>query len=123
MGFPDHDGYFRYLSREGKFAESILTGPMPDRILVVDDEEAIREIVCAILAAAGYTWAFAALTASPGARAHYDRRRDTGDRHAAAERNLFGRLLGCLHKCLITGQDYDEDIAFPDTIKQSRRAA
>ena len=29
---------------------------MSDRILVVDDEEAIREIVCAILAAAGYTW-------------------------------------------------------------------
>jgi putative nucleotidyltransferase with HDIG domain len=28
---------------------------MPDRILVVDDEEAIREIVSAILAAAGYT--------------------------------------------------------------------
>ena len=27
---------------------------MPDRILVVDDEEAIREIVCAILNAAGY---------------------------------------------------------------------
>jgi putative nucleotidyltransferase with HDIG domain len=27
---------------------------MPDRILVIDDEEAIREIVCAILAAAGY---------------------------------------------------------------------
>ncbi len=75
------------------------------------------------LNAAGYLWAFSALTASPGARAHYDRRRDTGDRHAAAERNLFGRLLGCLHKCLITGQDYDEDIAFPDTTKQSRRAA
>jgi putative nucleotidyltransferase with HDIG domain len=29
---------------------------MSDRILVVDDEEAIREIVCAILAAAGYAW-------------------------------------------------------------------
>src|ERR1700733_5022038 len=29
---------------------------MADRILVVDDEEAIREIVCAILAAAGYSW-------------------------------------------------------------------
>jgi putative nucleotidyltransferase with HDIG domain len=28
---------------------------MPDRILVVDDEEAIREIVCAILIAAGYS--------------------------------------------------------------------
>jgi len=29
------------------------------------------------LAAVGYVWAFAALTASPGARAHYDRRRET----------------------------------------------
>jgi putative nucleotidyltransferase with HDIG domain len=29
---------------------------MPERILVVDDEEAIREIVCAILSAAGYSW-------------------------------------------------------------------
>jgi transposase len=65
------------------------------------------------LAAAGYTWAFAALTASAGARAHYDRRRDAGDRHAAAQRNLFGRLLGCLHHCLATGQHYDETTAFP----------
>ena len=52
------------------------------------------------LAAVGYIWAFAALTASPGARAHYDRRRDAGDRHTAAQRNLFNRLLGCLHHCL-----------------------
>jgi transposase len=65
------------------------------------------------LAAAGYLWAFSALTASPGARGHYDRRRDAGDGHAAAERNLFGRLLGCLHHCLLTGQHYDETIAFP----------
>ncbi len=65
------------------------------------------------LAAAGYTWAFSALTASPGARAHYDRRRDAGDRHAAAQRNLFNRLLGCLHHCLATGQHYDENTAFP----------
>jgi hypothetical protein len=47
------------------------------------------------LNAAGYSWAFSALTASPGARAHYDRRRDDGDRHAAAQRNLFGRLAVC----------------------------
>jgi Transposase IS116/IS110/IS902 family len=67
------------------------------------------------LTAAGYTWAFAALTASPGARAHYDRRRHTGDRHAAAQRNLFARLLGCLHHCLTTAQHYDEHIAFPPT--------
>jgi transposase len=65
------------------------------------------------LAAAGYTWAFAALTASPGARAHYDRRRAAGDRHTAAQRNLYGRLLSCLHHCLITGQHYDEATAFP----------
>ncbi len=65
------------------------------------------------LAAAGYIWAFSALTASPGARGHYDRRRDAGDGHAAAQRNLFGRLLGCLHHCLLTGQHYDETIAFP----------
>ena len=75
------------------------------------------------LAAAGYIWAFAALTASPGARAHYDRRKTEGDRHAAAQRNLFGRLLGCLHHCLITGQHYDEATAFPAATKQSRRAA
>ena len=65
------------------------------------------------LAAAGYLWAFAALTASPGARAHYDRRRATGDRHVAAQRNLFNRLIGCLHHCLDTRQPYDENIAFP----------
>jgi len=65
------------------------------------------------LAAAGYIWAFAALTASPGARAHYDRRRDAGDRHGAAQRNLFNRLLGCLHHCLATGHHYDEATAFP----------
>jgi hypothetical protein len=65
------------------------------------------------LAATGYIWAFAALTASPGARAHYDRRRNDGDRHAAAQRNLFGRLLGCLHHCLATRQAYHEKTAFP----------
>jgi transposase len=75
------------------------------------------------LNAAGYTWAFSALTASPGARAHYDRRRDAGDRHAAAQRNLFGRLLGCLHHCLTTGQHYDEATAFPAATKKISRAA
>jgi transposase len=68
------------------------------------------------LAAAGYLWAFSALTASPGARARYDRRKDAGDRHAAAQRNLFGRLLGCLWHCLTTGCD-DEATAFPATTK------
>jgi transposase len=66
------------------------------------------------LASAGYAWAFSALTASPGARARYDRRKDAGDRHSAAQRNLFNRLLGCLHHCLATGQHYNETTAFPN---------
>jgi transposase len=64
------------------------------------------------LATAGYQWAFAALTASPGACAHYQRRRDAGDAHAAALRNLYNRLLGCLHHCLQTRQLYQEHAAF-----------
>ena len=75
------------------------------------------------LAAAGYIWAFSALTASPGARAHYDRRSDAGDRHAAAQRNLFGRLLGCLHHCLTTGQHYDETTAFPASTGKSSQGS
>ena len=71
------------------------------------------------LSAVGYTWAFSALTASPGARAHYDRRKTTGDRHTAAQRNLFNRLLGCLHHCLHTRQHYNEQIAFPTTDNNS----
>ncbi len=65
------------------------------------------------LAATGYVWAFAALRPSPGARAHYNRRRATGDRHTEALRNLTNRLLGCLHHCLQTGNLYTEQRAFP----------
>jgi transposase len=65
------------------------------------------------LNAAGYIWAFSAISASPGARTHYNRRKEAGDRHAGALRNLFGRLLSGLHHCLITGQHYDEATAFP----------
>jgi transposase len=65
------------------------------------------------LASVGYLWAFAALTASPGARAHYDRRKTAGDRHIAAQRNLFNRMIGILHHCLATGTRYNEGTAFP----------
>ncbi|MFE4825253.1 IS110 family transposase, partial [Streptomyces sp. NPDC056704] len=37
---------------------------------------------------AGYLWAFASITASQGAGAHYRRRRDHGDWHAQAQRHL-----------------------------------
>jgi len=76
------------------------------------------------LAAVGYVWAFASLTASPGARAYYDRRRNAGDRHTAAQRNLFNRLLGCLHHCLDTRDHYNENAAFPtDSTTQRETAA
>ncbi|MFI0372053.1 IS110 family transposase [Actinomadura sp. 1N219] len=66
------------------------------------------------LAGVGFTWAFAALTASPGARIHYDRRRQhANDRHAAALRHLFNRFLGCLYHCLQHGIPFDETTAFP----------
>ena len=44
--------------------------------------------------AAGLLWAFASLQGSEGANEHYRRRRTVGDWHAAAQRNLFNRLLG-----------------------------
>jgi hypothetical protein len=74
-----------------------------------------RKIKNQRLAAVGYIWAFAALTASPGARAHYDRRRERNERHVAAQRNLFNRLLGMLYQCLQDGVPYDEAIVFPTT--------
>ncbi|GAA5605762.1 transposase [Streptomyces griseus] len=62
---------------------------------------------------AGFLWAFAALlTASPGANAHYRRRRDHGDWHAAAQQHLLNRFLGQLHHCLKTRQFFDEQHAF-----------
>ncbi|MGX1549207.1 IS110 family transposase [Streptomyces adustus] len=64
------------------------------------------------LAAAGYVWIFGALP-SPQVKEHYDRRRARGDRHTAAMRHVFNRLLGCLHYCLATGQKFDPTKAFP----------
>ncbi|MGX1975723.1 IS110 family RNA-guided transposase [Streptomyces sp. G7(2002)] len=63
---------------------------------------------------AGYLWAFSAITASPGANAHYRRRRDDhGDWHAAAQRNLFNRMLGMLYHCLKHRRLFEEHTAFP----------
>jgi transposase len=64
------------------------------------------------LAATGFIWAFAASTNHQPAHQHYHRRRDHGDRHPAALRHLFNRMLGQLHHCLQTGQPYDPGKAF-----------
>jgi len=64
------------------------------------------------LADAIYLWAFAALSASPGARALYDTRRGAGDTHHAALRALGNRLVGILHGCLEHHAAYDETTAW-----------
>jgi hypothetical protein len=60
------------------------------------------------LADALYLWAFAALTASPGARGFYDAKRTAGDTHSRALRALANRLVGILHGCLSHQTLYDE---------------
>jgi transposase len=56
--------------------------------------------------------AFAALRASPGARAYYDQLRARGAGHRAALRQLGNRLVGILHGCLKTATTYDEHTAW-----------
>jgi hypothetical protein len=57
--------------------------------------------------------AFAALSASPGARAYYDRLRQRKVGHRAALRQLANRLVGILHGCLKTNTLYNETMAWP----------
>jgi transposase len=56
--------------------------------------------------------AFAALRASPGARAYYDRQRARGVSHHASLRQLGNRLVGILHGCIKTASNYNEDAAW-----------
>ena len=65
--------------------------------------------------------AFAALIASPGARAYYDELRGRGVGHHAALRQLANRLVGILHGCLKTGTTYDEATAWSH--RQEKAAA
>ena len=65
------------------------------------------------LADACYLWAFAALSASPGARTFYDQRRAAGDTHHRALRALANRLVGILHGCLTHHTHYQEATAWP----------
>ncbi|MCB0917721.1 MAG: IS110 family transposase [Actinobacteria bacterium] len=57
-------------------------------------------------------WAFCSLNTSPGCRAFYDQRRQTGDLHHTALRALGNRLVGILHGCLRNHTCYDEDTAW-----------
>jgi hypothetical protein len=63
--------------------------------------------------------AYSALTASPGARAYYDKQRARGVEHNPALRQLANRLVGILHGCLKTGTLYDETTAWADQADQA----
>lgn len=58
-------------------------------------------------------WAFAALTWSPGARAHYDRRRAAGEHHNAALRNVANKLIARMWWCIANNRSWDEHAAWP----------
>jgi hypothetical protein len=75
------------------------------------------------LADACHWWAFAAITKSPGARAHYDRRRAAGDRHNAALRNVTNKLLGRPWWCLANDLAWDDAAAWPTLAKAPEQAA
>ncbi|MBA2312861.1 MAG: IS110 family transposase [Actinobacteria bacterium] len=66
-----------------------------------------------------YLWAFASLTASPPARAYYDRQRSRGKTHNQALRALANRLVAILHGCLRHGQTYDESVAWPADVQKA----
>jgi hypothetical protein len=72
---------------------------------------ALREFFPAAL------WAFAALSASPGARRCYDAHRAQGKTHHQALRVVANRLVGILHGCLRHRQLYREDIAWPTSVE------
>ena len=69
--------------------------------------------------------AFAALNASPGARACYDELRARGIEHNDALRRLANKLVGILHGCLKTRTLYDETTAWGhrENLPQSSAAA
>jgi hypothetical protein len=67
--------------------------------------------------------AFAALNASPGARACYDAQRARGAGHRTALRHLANRLTGILHGCLKTRTLYDEATAWPQHASKEIRTA
>ncbi len=71
------------------------------------------------LADALHQQAFAALTASPGARAFYDNHRRRGATHHQALRALSNRLVGILDGCLRHLTPYDEATAWAHRISHA----
>jgi transposase len=101
----------RYATAKGRKA---FAGTAP-----VTRSSGLRTVVVAraacnqLLVDACYLWAFAALSASPGARRCYDAHRARGASHHQALRALGNRLVGILHGCLAGRITYQEAVAWP----------
>ena len=105
------DDPHRYATANGRKA---FAGTAP-----VTQSSGLRTVVVARAACnqrlvdACYLWAFAALTASPGARRCYDAHRARGASHHQALRALGNPLVGILHGCLAQRVAYQEQLAWP----------
>jgi transposase len=88
---------------------------------LVEQASAVRLLLCyvpwTLPAPTPTNWSGPQPKPSPSTptRRSYDRRRERNERHVAAQRNLYNRLLGMLYHCLQNGMPYDEAIAFPAT--------
>jgi transposase len=104
------DDPHRYATAKGRKA---FAGTAP-----VTRSSGLRTVVVARVACnqrlvdACYLWAFAALSASPGARRCYDAHRARGQTHHQALRALGNRLVGILHGCLARRAAYQEQLAW-----------
>jgi hypothetical protein len=110
LGEFGDDGH-RYATAKGRKA---FAGTAP-----ITRSSGLRTVVVARVACnqrlvdACYLWAFAALSASPGARRCYDAHRACGATHHQALRALGNRLVGILHGCLVHRAAYQEQLAWP----------
>ena len=75
------------------------------------------------MAAVGFVWAFIAAGREGSTREHYLARREHGDRHPAALRHLYNRMLGQLYHCLQTDQTSEPTKAYPSPPTRHSRVA
>jgi len=114
----DPDRYATAKGRKAFAGTALVTRSSGLRTVVVARAACNQRLVDAC-----YLWAFAALTASPGARRCYDAHRARGATHHQALRALGNRLVGILHGCLAHRVAYQEQVAWPAAKPQSDRSS
>ncbi|WP_425299160.1 hypothetical protein [Nocardia farcinica] len=111
-GTPERGDGVQELVGQHRSRKTAVTAVAAQQLLGRGISITYRKIKNDRLAAAGWVWSFAAACNPGPARLHYQRRREHGDRHNAALRHLFNKMLGQLHHCLHTRQTFDPDKAF-----------